>query len=238
MCGRYVSTTPTDVLAAQFGVEEIVGDDLDQPRWNVAPTDPVLAVAESKEGVRRLGRMKWGLLPSFATDPSTAARRINARAETVATSPAFRAAFARRRCIVPADGFYEWDKGKQPWFIRRADGRPLAMAGVWELWRAPDGADAGTGPLIRTCAVITTAANQLVFAVHDRMPAILDADSYDAWLDPAFDDAETLRGLLRPAAEDLLIRHPVTSRVNNVRHDGPDLIEPGSIDRPVPLTLL
>ena len=232
VCGRYVSTTPSDVLAAQFRVEEILGDDVDQPRWNVAPTDPVLAVAENRAGVRRLGRMRWGLLPSFVTDPASAARRINARVETVATAPAFRAAFARRRCIMPADGFYEWDKGKQPWFITRADGVPFAMAGVWEVWRVDD------GPLIRTCAVITTTANELVAGVHDRMPAILDDVHYDAWLDAGHDDTEGLRRLLRPAPEDLLVRFPVTTRVNNVRNDGPELIEPGSIDRPVPLTLL
>jgi len=232
VCGRYVSTTRVDVLAAQFQVEEIVGDDLDRPRWNVAPTDPVLAVAENREGIRRLGRMRWGLLPSFVTDPTTASRRINARVETVAGSPAFRAAFARRRCIMPADGFYEWDHARQPWFITRADGAPLAMAGLWEAWSA------GEGPVVRTCAVITTPANELVAAVHDRMPAILDDVHYDAWLDAGHDDTEGLRRLLRPAPEDLLVRYPVTTRVNNVRNDGPELIEPGSIDRPVPLTLL
>ncbi len=233
MCGRYVSTTPADVLAAQFQVEEIVGDDVDRPRWNVAPTDPVLAVAETRSGIRRLGRMRWGLLPSFATDPRTAARRINARVETVATSPAFRAAFARRRCIIPADGFYEWDKGKQPWFIMRGDAEPLAMAGLWEVWRA------GEGPLIRTCAVITTTANALVMPVHDRMPAVVGRDHYDAWLDPDNDDIEAVRSLIGPAADDVLVRHPVSTSVNNVRNDGPDLVvAAGRIERPVPLTLL
>jgi putative SOS response-associated peptidase YedK len=232
VCGRYVSTTPADVLAAQFRVQEIVGDDVDRPRWNVAPTDPVLAIAETREGVRRLGQMRWGLLPSFVTDPATASRRINARVETVATTPAFRAAFARRRCIMPADGFYEWDRAKQPWFITRADGGPLAMAGVWEAWSTDD------GPVVRTCAAITTPANELVADVHDRMPAILDERHYDAWLDRGHDDTDGLRDLLRPAPGDLLVRYPVSTRVNNVRHDGPDLVEPGSIDRPVPLTLL
>jgi putative SOS response-associated peptidase YedK len=227
-----VSTTPADVLVARFRVEEIVGDDVDRPRWNVAPTDPVLAVAETRQGVRRLGRMRWGLLPSFVPDPTTASRRINARVETVATTPAFRAAFARRRCIMPADGFYEWDRAKQPWFIAPADGGPLAMAGVWEAWSADD------GPVIRTCAVITTSANELVAGVHDRMPALLDERHYDAWLDPGHEDTDGLRSLLQPAPEDLLVRYPIGIRVNNVRHDGPDLVEPGSIDRPVPLTLL
>jgi len=246
MCGRYVTTTPPDVLAAQFGVDEIVDDDVIRPRWNVAPTDPVPAVAESSEGVRRLRPLRWGLIPSFVTDPGSGAKRINARAETVATSPAFRSAFARRRCILPADGFYEWDDEHQPWFIRRADGLPLAMAGVWETWRGADDV------LVRTCAVITTTPNTVVSPVHDRMPAILETTDYEPWLDRRLDGAEALP-LLRPAADDLLIRYPVTTRVNNVRHDGPELIEPkateaetmgpkrsgqGSIERAVPLKLL
>jgi putative SOS response-associated peptidase YedK len=233
VCGRYVSTTPPDVLAAQFGVDEVVvGADSDRPRWNVAPTDPVPAVSETAEGVRRLGTLRWGLLPSFVTDPSSASKRINARAETVATSPAFRGAFIRRRCILPADGFYEWDKDKQPWFITRADGRPLAMAGLWESWHGPDNL------VIRTCAVITTSANPFVSPVHDRMPAILEPVAYEAWLDRSRPAGPDLVDLLRPAADDLLVRYPVTKRVNSVRNDGPELLEPGSIDRQVPLTLL
>ena len=231
MCGRYVSTTPPDVLAAQFGVDEIVDEDVIRPRWNVAPTDPVPGVVESSEGVRRLRPLRWGLLPSFVTDPGSGAKRINARAETVATSPAFRAAFARRRCILPADGFYEWDEGRQPWFIRRADGLPLAMAGVWEVWRGADDV------LVRTCAVITTTANAMVAPVHDRMPAILEIAEYEPWLDRGADGRDAL-ALVRPAPEDLLVRHPVSTRVNNVRHDGPELIEPGSAERAVPLKLL
>ncbi len=233
MCGRYVSTTPVDVLAAQFGVDEIVGDDHDRPRWNVAPTDPVPAISETREGVRRLGTLRWGLLPSFITDPSTAARRINARAETVTTSPAFRGAFARRRCILPADGFYEWSTvDKQPWFIRRADGLPLAMAGLWEGWHGADGL------VIRTCAVITTAANGLVAPVHGRMPAILRTDDYEAWLDRSHEATPELARVLVPASDDLLVRFPVSKRVNNVRNDGPELLDPEDLDRPVPLTLL
>jgi putative SOS response-associated peptidase YedK len=227
-----VSTTPADVLAAQFGVDEIVGDGPDRPRWNVAPTDPVPAISETAEGVRRLGTLRWGLLPSFITDPATASKRINARAETVATSPAFRGAFSRRRCVLPADGFYEWDGEKQPWFIRRADGLPLAMAGLWESWHGPDGL------VIRTCAVITTGANQAIFPVHKRMPAILESPAYEQWLDRGRQEASDLLSLLQPAAEDVLERHPVTKLVNNVRNDGPELLEPGRIDRPVPLTLL
>jgi putative SOS response-associated peptidase YedK len=231
VCGRYVSTTPPDVLAAQFGVDEIVGEDVARPRWNVAPTDPVPAVSQTSQGVRRLGTLRWGLLPSFVPDPSGAAKRINARAETVATSPAFRGAYLRRRCILPADGFYEWDRDKQPWFITRADGLPLAMAGIWESWHGPEAL------VIRTCAVITTAANPLVSAVHARMPVILDRDAYEPWLDRGRPGSE-LADLLRPAPDDLLVRYAVTTRVNSVRNDGPELLEPGSIERPVPLTLL
>jgi putative SOS response-associated peptidase YedK len=231
VCGRYVSTTRADALAAQFEVEEIVAEP-DRPRWNIAPTDPVPAVAVTKVGVRQLGVLRWGLVPSFVTDAATAARRINARAETVATSPAFRAGFARRRCILPADGFYEWDKDKQPWFIHRTDGAPMAMAGLWESWRGAD------GRAIRSSAVITTAANRVMFPVHDRMPVVLDGSDYDAWLDPRNDDVDGLLALLRPADETVLSRHPVSTKVNSVRNDGPDLVVPGSADRPVPLKLL
>src|SRR5579871_18765 len=150
MCGRYVAATPPDVLAAHFGAVTVSAA-LAGPRWNVAPTDPVPAVWDERGGERHLGPLRWGLLPSFATDPRTAAKRINARAETVATTPAFRSAFDRRRCLLPADGFYEWDASRRPWFIHRADGLPLAMAGIWETWRGPGDVRA------RTCAVITGA---------------------------------------------------------------------------------
>jgi len=229
VCGRYVATTPPDLLAAHFGA--VVTEGLGPPRWNVAPTDPVPAVCEDRSGERRLGPLRWGLLPSFVTDAGTAARRINARAETVATTPAFRSAFERRRCLLPADGFYEWDTARQPWFIHRVDGEPLAMAGIWETWRAPDGARVGT------CAVITTVANDDVAPLHDRCPVIIGAADVDAWLDRAV-PGHVLTGLLRPPPDGLLARRQASRRVNSVRNDGPELLDPGSSDGPVPLRLL
>ncbi|HVM65058.1 MAG TPA: SOS response-associated peptidase [Acidimicrobiales bacterium] len=231
MCGRYVATTPPDVLAAHFGATTAAGADaLPPPRWNVAPTDPVPAVIEDRDGERRIGALRWGLLPSFVADPRTAATRINARGETVATSPSFRRAFARRRCLLPADGFYEWDADKQPWFISRADGLPLAMAGIWETWQ-------GLG----TCAVITAPAplGDAVAPLHDRCPVVIDAADYDGWLDRAV-PGDAVAGLVRPPAPELLVRRPANRRVNNVRNDGPDLLDPdtGRIDGPVPLRLL
>jgi putative SOS response-associated peptidase YedK len=228
VCGRYVSTTPSDVLAAQFGVDEIVGADLDRPRWNVAPTDPVPAISETAEGVRRLGSLRWGLLPSFVTDPSTASRRINARAETVATSPAFRASFEKRRCLVPADAFYEWHRaGKgpsQPYAIRHEDGTPLAFAGIWSVWREP-GAPEDAEPL-RTFSIVTTTANDVLAPIHDRMPVIIAPDAWSLWLGAEPAGEGEIRGLLRPAPAEGLIRYPVARSVGDVRNDGPILVEP------------
>jgi putative SOS response-associated peptidase YedK len=236
------------VLAAHFGAVD-VSEGVPGPRWNVAPTDPVPAVCTDRAGNRRIGPLRWGLLPSFVTDPRTAAKRINARAETVATSPSFRGAFERRRCLLPADGFYEWDTARRPWFIHRADGLPLAMAGIWETWRGPGDA------AVRTCAVITTGANADVAPLHDRCPVVIDAADYDAWLDRDVPGV-AVEGLLRPPPDGMLIRRGASRRVNSVRNDGPELLDPardgpdppskrgrerrgpGSSDGPVPLRLL
>jgi len=229
MCGRYVAATPPDVLAAHFGAEPV--GDLGPPRWNVAPTDAVPAVCTDREGSRQLGLLRWGLLPSFVKDPSSAAKRINARGETVATSPAFRSAFERRRCLLPADGFYEWDADRRPWFIHRADGLPLAMAGIWETWRGPGDVRA------RTCAVITGAPSADVAPLHDRCPVVVDAADYEIWLDRTV-PGSAVEGLLRPPPDGLLVRRPASRRVNSVRNDGPDLLDDGRVDGPVPLRLL
>ena len=222
MCGRYVATTPAGVLGDYFAVDEVRGE-TDAPSWNVAPTDPVPAVVVRQER-RLLGVFRWGLVPSWATDRSGAARQINARAETVTTKPAFRAAFARRRCLLPADGFYEWERRddgtKQPWFIHRADGAPLAMAGLWEVWRD------GEGELLRTCTVVTTRANALVEPLHDRMPVLIEPEQWAGWLDPDSPDLGGLEGLLVPCDPRLLDRYAVTQRVNSVRNNGPELLEP------------
>jgi putative SOS response-associated peptidase YedK len=227
VCGRYVASSPPGVLAEYFEVDDVRAE-AERPSWNVAPTDPVPAVAVRHER-RLLGLFRWGLIPSWSTDGSGAAGRINARAETVREKPTFRAAFARRRCLLPADGFYEWERrpdgSKQAWFIRRADGAPLAMAGLWDAWRG-DG-----GELVRSCAVVTTTANSLMAPIHDRMPVLIPSSDWATWLDPSNEGTAELTHLLVPAEARLLERYAVTARVNTVRNNGPELIEPdGSLE--------
>lgn len=229
MCGRYTSTTPAADLAEYFGVDEVVAPELGA-RFNVAPTDETYAVAESKDG-RRLGTFRWGLVPFWAKDVKVGAKMINARAEGLVDKPAFRRPFERRRCIVPADGFYEWErvsaKKKQPWYITRADGKPLAFAGLWESWRPSDGSDAEReAGKVRSCVIITGEPNEKVARLHDRMPVMLPPEVWDVWLDPANDDVASLQGLLVPAPAELLVMHPVPTLVNTVTNDGPELIEP------------
>ena len=229
VCGRYVAASSPDLLAAYFEVDEAIAGDGAAPgpmvpNYNVAPTDPVPVVAVSRTGARRLGQMRWGLVPSWARTASGGARLINARVETVRTQAAFRSAFARRRCLLPADGFYEWERlaggSKQPWFVRRRDRAPLAMAGLWEVWSTPQGG------LLRTCTVLTAAANAVMAPIHDRMPVLLEPSHWAAWLDRGSADVDHLYRLLGPADDDLLERRPVTSRVNSVRNNGPDLLDP------------
>jgi putative SOS response-associated peptidase YedK len=224
MCGRFVAATPPSVLAERFMVDEVVVDDR-PPSWNVAPTVDVYAVARSRQGSRRLGTLRWGLVPSWADNPAGGARHINARAETVATNGVYRDPFARRRCIVPADGFYEWQApaepgdSKRPYYIRAVDGRPLALAGLWDSWRDAE------GRWLRTCAIVTTRANEVVAPLHDRMPVVLSEEAWAGWLDPDKLDVRGARALLVPAPTGLLERHPVSTAVNCARNDGPDLVE-------------
>jgi putative SOS response-associated peptidase YedK len=230
MCGRFTSTTPPSVLAESFAVDELRLDDDLVPRWNVAPTLPVLAVAESRRtGARRLGTFRWGLVPRWAESPSVGSRMINARAETVATKPAYRDALVRRRCIVPADAFYEWKvidgRPKQPYAIARADGAPLAFAGLWDLWRDPN-APAGESEPLRTCVILTTAANERLAAIHHRMPVVLPPGVWDRWLDPANEDVDDLLGLLVPAPAADFVTWPVRLLGNKATNEGPELLEP------------
>jgi putative SOS response-associated peptidase YedK len=231
VCGRYVSTAPVAALADWFGVEEVRAEEL-APSWNVAPTDPVYAVAEHG-GRRRLGVLRWGLVPPGA-QPGVGPRPINARSETLTARPAFREAFPRRRCLLPADGFYEWQAhpggGRHPHFIRPRHGGLLALAGVWSA--SPD-----AGEPLRTCAIVTTTANAVVGTLHDRMPVILPARDWDVWLDPDCADVTGLAGLLVPAPDDLLELFPVSARVNSVRNNGPDLIHPAPPPPEPPATL-
>jgi putative SOS response-associated peptidase YedK len=222
MCGRYVSATPPDQIAAYFDTEE--PEVLLDPSYNVAPTDDVYAVL-ADGGVRHVDAFHWGLVPRWAKDPKIASRMINARAETLATQNAFKPAFERRRCLVPATGFYEWRKAagvkaKQPFFIRHPDGVPYAFAGLWEVWRGPE---RDQEPL-RSCTIITTAPNAPMADLHDRMPVILPPTAWDAWLDRENDDLDLLGKLLVPADPGVIAMHPVSTEVNSVRNDGAHLI--------------
>jgi putative SOS response-associated peptidase YedK len=224
VCGRFTSKTPVTDLAEYFGVDEVVAPDLGA-LYNVAPTDETYAVAESSEG-RRLGTFRWGLVPFWAKDLKIGAKMINARAESLLDKSAFRRPFERRRCIIPADGFYEWErvsgKRKQPWYITRHDGKPLAFAGMWDSWRPVKGSDEGK---LRSCVIITGEPNEAIARLHDRMPVLLAPESWDAWLDPANDDVASLQQLLVPAPSKLFDLVPVSTLVNTVTNDGPELIE-------------
>lgn len=203
-------------------VETITVDSL-SVSYNVAPTDQVYAVAEH-DGDRLLGSFRWGLIPWWAKDRKLAARHINARVETVAEKPAFRESFAKRRCLIPADGFYEWKrlpKGKLPHYIYRVDQRPLAFAGLWSSWKDPD-----SGDRVRTCTIITGKPNELVAGIHDRMPVILDEGSWSDWLDPTVEDPELLKSLLAVHPGLAMSQHPVSTLVNKVANNYPECIEP------------
>ena len=227
MCGRYTLHTEKEVLAGRF---EIDPDSLAElaPRYNIAPTDPVLTVRLGDEG-RRAAEMRWGLIPYWAKDGAKLPLMINARVETVATRPAYRDALREKRCLIPASGFYEWRQPdglgtrKIPHWISRRDTEPFAMAGIWARWRSRD------EPIPRTvesCAIITAPANPDIAALHDRMPVILPPDLEAAWLDPALDDdPENLLRLLEPIGPGTLHFHPVSRAVNGARNDGPSLIE-------------
>lgn len=220
MCGRFTLRTPSNVLVERFLLPI---DPQWSPRYNIAPTQPVAAVRLDEQGGGREGvLLRWGLVPSWAKDPAMGSRLINARAETVAEKPSFRSAFKRRRCLVPADGYYEWQKTggrKQPYFIRLADDRPFAFAGLWEHWDR-----GGEGPL-ETCTIITTVANELTADVHVRMPVILDESDYDVWLDAAIDDRQPLEQLLAPYASSEMKMDPVSTYVNSPRNEGPECVK-------------
>ena len=235
MCGRYAASRSPDDLVEEFEVEERPEQVL-PASYNVAPTQDVYAVVErpprgepDAEPTRALHVVRWGLVPSWAKDPSIGNRMINARMETVAEKPAFRRAFAKRRCLLPADGYYEWygeTKGKkQPFFIRPADGGVLAMAGLYELWKDPNAAE-GEDPWLWTCTVLTTSAPDDLGRIHDRMPLLVEPKRYAEWLDPTRDDPDELAALLVPAAPGRLSAFPVSTEVNNVRNNGPHLVEP------------
>jgi putative SOS response-associated peptidase YedK len=229
MCGRYVTVSSPALLAERFHVTEVRPETL-EPSYNVAPRAAVPVVAE-RHGERVRDVVRWGLVPFWAKDPKIGDRMINARAERLLGSNAFKRPFERKRCIVPADGFYEWQKldtkRKQPWFIRRRDGEPLAFAGLWETWHDPADEDA---PPVRSCVIITTEPNELLAPIHDRMPVVLPETDWDTWLDVDNHDVASLRKLLVPLPADELEAWAVSTRVNKADNDGPELITPEPVD--------
>lgn len=218
MCGRYTITIDADSAREDLGIVQMPADFT--PRFNVAPTQPIAVVADAN--TRAAEWMRWGLIPSWAKDPSIGSKLINARAETVNEKPSFRAAFAKRRCLILADGFYEWQKGagakgrSQPYYFRREDGKPFAFAGLWEFWKSPEGEP------IRSATIITTAANDLVRPVHERMPVMLSGDDLWTWLEGASES--DLLALLKPYPPEQMMRFPVSPMVNRPEYDRPDLI--------------
>jgi len=222
MCGRFATTGDIDFYRDYYGIDEVATESLDQS-WNVAPTDETYVVAEH-DGKRRLGKMQWGLIPYWAKDAKTI--HINARLETVAEKPAFRRALGRHRCLIPADGFYEWEpkeKGRTPHWVYRADGHPMTFAGIWSAWKDPD-----TGGWVRRFSIITTAAEGVIRQIHDRMPVALPRESWEPWLDRDMDDPEAAVQLAQPIDPDLIMEHTVSSQVNSVRNNSPELVEPFS----------
>jgi putative SOS response-associated peptidase YedK len=222
VCGRYTLTTLVGTLAEEFDVTGPLPEIL--PSYNVAPTQEVAAVLV-EGGERRLEMLRWGLIPSWADDPQIGSRMINARSETAAEKPSFRKAFRKRRCLIPADGFYEWQKrnnGKQPYYVRMKDGSPFAFAGLWETWGG-DGKDE-----IRSCTILTTDPNELLAPIHNRMPVILYPENYELWLDPDVREVELLSSLLNPYPGDAMDAYPVSRRVNSPANDEPSCIEPAA----------
>lgn len=248
MCGRFVSSSSADDIAAYFDVDQVSEQALEHsPNYNTAPTTDVFVVY-SDGSTRKLDTFHWGLVPSWAKDIKIGNRLINARAETVAEKPSFRSAFKKRRCILPADGFYEWNKPegakrKQPWYIHRPDGEPYAFAGLWEEWTGtlPSAADeetageggAGREFTVRSSTIITGDANEKMAELHNRMPVILPASAWSEWLDPHTDPAR-LKKLLVPAPESLITFHPVSTEVNNVRNKGERLLDAVDLQRGAP----
>lgn len=222
MCGRYSQSQSAEVIAQAFQVDNVPTL---KPRYNIAPTQSVLTILQTSASTNRQFKMlHWGLIPSWAKDPKMGARLINARAETVAEKPAFRTAFRQRRCLVLADGFYEWQqqeakKQKQPFYFRLSDERPFAFAGLWEHWQ-----DA-TGEEIESCTLLTTEPNELMCPIHNRMPVILDRKDYDLWLDPEVKKSELLQPLLRPYASEEMTAYPVSKAVNKPSNDSTECIE-------------
>lgn len=215
MCGRYRLSRRKQIIEEYF--DSAPWDDDWSPRYNIAPTQPVAVIRQHpKEPVRQLSLMRWGLIPHWAKDPSIANGTINAKSETADTKPAFRDPLRLRRCLIPADGFYEWKKtgtAKQPYCFEVNDGELFAFAGLWDGWRNAE------GQWVKTCSILTTTPNVVTSAIHDRMPVILDRESYDLWLDPAMTNAQVVSELLKPYDARLMRSYPISTRINQVAND-------------------
>lgn len=219
MCGRFTLRKPAERIAREFQLVEVPTIEF---RYNIAPTQNILAIRHSPDG-REGGMFKWGLIPSWAKDASIGAKLINARSETVAEKPSFRESFKRRRCIIPADGFYEWQRTggkKQPFYFRLKDDRLFGFAGLWDKWRSPDGES------LETCSLLTTEANEVLRPVHDRMPVILHSDDYDLWLDEDVRKQDLRQELLRPYPASEIAAYPVSMAINRPAHQGEELVQP------------
>jgi putative SOS response-associated peptidase YedK len=222
MCGRYTIIASPEALRALFGYEEQPNF---PPRYNVAPTQPI-AIVRLVDGKRHFALVRWGLLPSWVKDPKTFTLLINARGESAAEKPAFRAAMKRRRCLIPADGFYEWQAAgerKRPFYVHAKSGAPLAFAGLWETWTGPNGEE------LETAAIVTTTANRTLKPIHDRMPVIVPPEAFNLWLDCAAVDATTAAALFMPASDALLESYAVSNAVNRATNDSQDLIAPAPV---------
>ena len=235
MCGRVDIHTPPAQLARALEAQLAAGVDPDgRPSWNVGPTRAVPAIVNDAGHARVLDVFRWGLVPHWAKTPKVGYKMINARAETAATSNAYKKALKLRRCLVVADGFYEWavanpeePKRKVPFYFRRADGQPITFAGLYETWWDKSrSAEPDPESYLQTCVIMTTDAGPDMAGVHDRMPVIIEPADRDRWLDPEVQDTDVVADLLRPAAAGTLVRHPVTTEVNSTRNDGPQLLEP------------
>jgi len=221
MCGRFTLFEADKILSKEFGVS---GFTPLSPHYNIAPSQPVAAVRVSPAGTgRELALLRWGLIPSWSKDPAIGNRLINARAETAREKPSFRNAFRRHRCLIPTNGFYEWqrkERGKQPYFVRMRDMRPFAFAGLWDRWESPD------KDVIETCTILTTTANAVLAPIHDRMPVILPPAEYTRWLDPALLNTDSLAPLFAPFSPEDMLAFPVSSRVNVPTVDDEKCIAP------------
>lgn len=231
MCGRFVQIEKPEFYAEHFGAQFVRTETL-RENFNVAPTTQVYAVADH-EGDRVLTSFRWGLVPSWAKDIKIGSRSINARSETAAAKPTFRSSFEKRRCLIPVDGFYEWErktKGKLPHYIFAADGKPLPVAGLWSSWHDPESEER-----ILTCTILTGSPNPLLESIHDRMPVILSPEHWDTWLDPNYRDKDVLQTLMSVYPAELMTEYPVSTLVNKVANNTPDLLKPldtPAVDQP------